>query len=65
MIPLLYEIFRVGKSIKTGHSLEVARGLGEGRVGSTGLWGAGLCGEWRQTRFRASLGSLLSEIRAE
>ena len=39
--------------------------LGEGRVGSTGLWGAGLCGEWRQTRFRASLGSLLSEIRAE
>lgn len=33
MIPLPYEIFRVGKSIKTGHSLEVARGLGEGRVG--------------------------------
>lgn len=39
MIPLLYEIFRVAKSIKTGHSLEVARGLGEGRVGRNYLMG--------------------------
>ena len=39
--------------------------LGEGRVGSTGLGGAGLCGEWRRTRFRASLGRLLNKIRAK
>jgi len=39
--------------------------LGEGRVGSTGLGGAGLCGEWRWTRFRESLGSLLNKIRAK
>ena len=35
MNPLLYEIIRIDKSIKTGHSLEVARGLGEGGWGGT------------------------------